>query len=475
MTLRVALYLRQSMDRTGEEEGVDRQRDDAMRMINARGWTVVREYIDNDVSASSKKPRPQFVDMMKHVDDGAIDVIVSKHMDRLLRQPIELEDVLQRCEKIGAWIVTSADGIDTSTDGGRTVARIMVSIAKGEMERKGARHKAANKQAAEAGKWSGGRRPFGYEKDGMTICESEAALVRQGYADVLAGVSLSEISRRWVAAGGLTTQGKQWRPTSVKDVLTNPRHAGLRRYMPGAEQIAAKRRNPEAGVIGKASWPPLVDEATWRAAVRILSNPARHRSTPGKALLTGVIVCGVCGSGLRRGGNGTGRILYKCVTGTHVARSCDIVDAFVEATILRAYRRPEVAHLFAREDALIDVQALTARAGMLRDRLRDIKADYAQAFITRDEWLEMRALTQDSLTEVQAQLAQAGGSDAVAKLLAAEDMQAEWDDYSLTTKRGLIGLLCTVVLHPAGRGARGFDEETVTFDPKRKDAPIIFE
>lgn len=463
------------MDRTGEEEGVDRQREDVMRLVGARGWTVVREFVDNDVSASSKKPRPQFVDMMKRVDDGAVDVIVSKHMDRLLRQPIELEDVLERCEKIGAWIVTSADGIDTSTDGGRTVARIMVSIAKGEMERKGARHKAANKQAAEAGKWSGGRRPFGYETDGMTIRESEAALVRQGYADVLAGVSQSEIARRWIAAGGLTPQGKTWTSTGVRDVLTNPRHAGLRRYMPGAEQIAAKRRHPEAGIVGKAKWPPLVDEATWRSAVRILADPSRHRGTPGKALLTGVIVCGVCGSGLRRGGNGTGRVLYKCVTGTHVARSCDVVDAFVEATILRVYRRPEAAHLFAHEDAEVDAQELMSRADTLRTRLQDIRNDYTDALITREEWLDMRARAQSNLAEVEAQLAQTGGSDAVARLVGAEDMQAEWDSYSMAAKRNLIGLLCTVVLHPAGRGARKFDDSTVTFDPKRKDTPNIFE
>ncbi len=96
---RVAMYLRQSQDRDGTGYGVDRQREDVERLVNSRGWQVVAEFVDNDVSALSRKPRPQFTEMMQRVDVGEFDVIVARHMDRLLRRLAELEQVLERCKK----------------------------------------------------------------------------------------------------------------------------------------------------------------------------------------------------------------------------------------------------------------------------------------------------------------------------------------------------------------------------------------
>src|SRR5436190_17904798 len=114
--MRAAIYLRQSQDRAGDGLGVDRQRDDVLRLVKARGWTVAGEFVDNDVSALSRKPRPQFSAMMAAVDRGEFDVIVARHMDRLLRRLAELEQVLERCQATKTAIVTAADGVDTSSD-----------------------------------------------------------------------------------------------------------------------------------------------------------------------------------------------------------------------------------------------------------------------------------------------------------------------------------------------------------------------
>jgi hypothetical protein len=45
-----------------------------LRLITSRGWTVAGEFVDNDVSATSRKPRPQFDRMMAIVDAGEVDV-----------------------------------------------------------------------------------------------------------------------------------------------------------------------------------------------------------------------------------------------------------------------------------------------------------------------------------------------------------------------------------------------------------------
>lgn len=457
--MRAAIYLRQSQDRGGDGLGVDRQREEVTRLVESRGWTAVAEFVDNDVSALSRKPRPQFSAMMQRVDAGEFDVIVSRHMDRLLRRLSEFESVLERCQKVGAVIVTAADGVDTSTDGGRLVARILSSVAQGEVERKGARQRSAAAQAAAQGRWVGGRRAFGFEADGVTIREDEAALIKQGYADVLAGESLNEIARRWAATGAVTSYGSQWSRMAVKDVLTNPRHAGLRRYR-AQEDRAAIRRNPELGITGAAEWPAIIDEPTWRAAVRVLCDPSRlTRVTGAKGLLTGLATCGVCGKKVHcGGGRRPGVRTYRCMSGAHVTRMAEPVDHYVSELTLGRLTRPDAAQLWAAE--LPDASTLMAEADTLRRRRDDIAVDYADGAMTREQFRVANARVLERLGEIESQIAAAGASSPLA-IVAADDVRTTWQGLSIAQRRGIISALMTPVLHLPGRGTRTFRPDSV--------------
>ena len=68
------------------------------------------------------------------------------------------------------------------------------------------RQQRARLQAAEDGRWGGGRRPYGYQPDGMTVVAEEAAEVARGCEQVLAGVSLNAI------AADLNRRGRRPRP-----------------------------------------------------------------------------------------------------------------------------------------------------------------------------------------------------------------------------------------------------------------------
>lgn len=463
---RVAVYLRQSQDRDGTGYGIDRQREDVERLANSRGWQIAAEFVDNDVSALSRKPRPQFTEMMARVDAGEFDVICARHMDRLLRRLAELEQVLERCKKTSTAIVTAADGVDTSTDGGRLVARILSSVAQGEVERKGARQRSAAIQAAKQGRWVGGRRAFGYEADGVTIREDEAALIKQGYADVMAGESLGEIARRWEAAGTVTSQGTTWHRTAVKDVLTNPRHAGLRRYRQQDDRPAI-RQNPELGIMGDAEWPGIVDEATWRAAVRILCDPGRRRAPlGGKGLLTGVAICGVCESPVHRGGSTQAGVRnYRCSSGRHVARKADPVDEYVTQIVIGRLTAPDAARLWTAE--LADASELMAEGDILRRRRDDLALDYADGAMTREQFRAANIRVLERLGEIEAQIAAAGSTSPLA-IVAANDVSATWDTLSVAQRRSIIAALMTPVIHLAGGGTRNFDPNTVEIRWKTK-------
>ena len=83
---------------------------------------------------------------------GLLDSIVCYDMDRLTRQPRELEDWIDRAEQRGLLLVTANGDADLSTDGGRMYARIKVAVAHGEVEQKGARQSCAQRQRAEQGR-----------------------------------------------------------------------------------------------------------------------------------------------------------------------------------------------------------------------------------------------------------------------------------------------------------------------------------
>ena len=462
MPVKVAAYLRASQDRDGTGYSIDRQREDVQRLCDSRGWTITEEFVDNDVSATSRKPRPAFTAMMTRVDAGEFDIICARHMDRLLRRLAELESVLERCAATNTAIVTASDGVDTSTDGGRLVARILSSVAQGEVERKGARQRSAVVQAAKQGRWVGGRRPFGYESDGKTIREAEAALIRQGYADVLSGESLGELARRWTASGFPTTQGNPaWLRGSVKDVLTNPRNAGLRRHRT-EEDRASIRSNPELGITGEAEWPAIVDEATWRQAVRIMCDPKRRTgSTSPRGLLTGVAVCGECGLTVHRGGAVRPTYTtYRCRSLKHVARRSDPVDKWVEEVAIAALSKPGAAQLWST----VDVTDLLTQANSLRVRLAELDEDYER--MSRDRWRILNDRILAELEDVEAQLAASTPSAPIGAVATARNPRKVWESLTVPQRRKIIATIMEVRIYSPGRGTRAFDPDTVICTPK---------
>jgi predicted site-specific integrase-resolvase len=109
-TVRAAVYCRISDDRRGLGLGVARQRQDCTELADRHGWQITAVYVDNDVSAYSGKPRPQYAQLMQAVAAGAVEVIVAWDPDRLHRSPAELEAFIVAVERAGVDVVTVQAG-----------------------------------------------------------------------------------------------------------------------------------------------------------------------------------------------------------------------------------------------------------------------------------------------------------------------------------------------------------------------------
>src|SRR5512133_3236917 len=116
--------------------------------------------------------------MIQAYEEGEFGGLICWDLDRLTRQPRQLEDWIDAAEERGLVLVTANGEADLSTDNGRLFARIKASVAQAEIGREGARQRRAARQRAEHGRPPKGTRLTGYTVDGELI-EAEASIVRR--------------------------------------------------------------------------------------------------------------------------------------------------------------------------------------------------------------------------------------------------------------------------------------------------------
>src|SRR3990170_7384440 len=129
--------------------------------------------------------------MLDDLRGGFLDAVVVWDLDRLHRQPRELEEFFDLCKAARVSKLASVSGdVDLSTHDGQFLARILGAVAKKESDDKSRRIRRKHEELAQAGKVAGGgSRPYGYEADRRTVRESEAVVIRECATRLLARLS----------------------------------------------------------------------------------------------------------------------------------------------------------------------------------------------------------------------------------------------------------------------------------------------
>ncbi len=95
------MYARISEDREGAGLGVERQLGDQCALFSQLGLRLAGVYTDNDLSAFTGRPRPDYLAMLADLDAGRARVVTAWHTDRLHRTPRELESYIDLAERRG--------------------------------------------------------------------------------------------------------------------------------------------------------------------------------------------------------------------------------------------------------------------------------------------------------------------------------------------------------------------------------------
>ncbi|MFI6723641.1 recombinase family protein [Streptomyces sp. R-74717] len=461
-------------------EGVVRQREDVYDLAQLKRVNVHRVYEDNDTSAYKRRvKRKDFEEMVLDLQNGVISGILAYNIDRIARQPRDLERLIDIYEQARRPMVfgTTAGDYDLTTGDGRFQARIYVTIANkfsADAARRVARQKLAE---ATDGKPHKGQRAFGW-KDVEHVDEWEAELLRKARRDVVKGKTIATLHEEWTelgVRGPQTPPGKTIGYTSVKYVLRNPRLCGYRAYIPQEVRERSGRVDPTEYLVERTDGTPVIGQwetiftpAEWRELIDALDarkNTGRGRktgTTVTKRLLTGIARCAKCGTGLQSAMYAKGTPSYEkygyyylCKKASggcgKLSRSGPPVDDYVEKVLLGNLEKQARNVQPAEEE---DPELVKAKK-----TLEQIEADKAEARQLRADDLlslgefarEIRRL-EDKERDTKEKASALSGTPARAGSAAGRIVR-EWEGYTVDMKRQeIMRSIESVVISGAGKG-----------------------
>lgn len=314
---KAVLYARFSSDNQ-REESIEGQRRECQEFAKRSGLTIVGEYIDRALSATSDN-RPEFQRMIRDSYKHIFDVVLVWKLDRFSRNVYDSAKYEYTLEKNGVRIVSATEPISDQPEG-ILVKQMLIGMNayySKELAQKVRRGMTDN--ALEC-KFNGGVVTYGYlvnSDQRLVINPEQAAVVREVfhlYADE--GFDINQVAAYMRDKSVLGFHGNPISFSTVARMLKNRRYLGEYRF---------------DKTVVKDGIPRIIDDGLFeRARIKLEQNQERpaHYKAPANYLLSGKLFCGKCG-GLMVGEsclkkkNGKYYRYYKC-TNTKKNHTCDM-------------------------------------------------------------------------------------------------------------------------------------------------------
>jgi DNA invertase Pin-like site-specific DNA recombinase len=458
-TLRAAIYCRISVAALNDTTKTDDQERQCRELCQRRRWQVAEVYTDHSKSAWKRnRKRPAWDRMLADVAAGKAAAIVSYWGDRIVRQPRDLEDLLDLRDGRHIAVASIAGQYDFDNKDHRMMMRWEVARACNESDTISDRKKneiALLRREGRVRPGGPGGRFYGFTSDGLTHVPAETAIIREMARRVLAGEGTRLIAASLNSRGETTVTGKAWTHAGIRRVVTNPRYAGL---MPDGEQ--------------KAAWEPVLEREDWELARTMLAGRAAgYANATGQRrhLLSGIAVCGSCGkpAGPRQTRRaGMVRLGYGCVNPAckrQLHRSVAHLDAYIVGRMLEWLSSDQLAALVRKAPepaAASEITVLEKRKAAAAKSLEAL-ADHPGL----DPAVTVRAIASfdERIAAVRERIAATPGR----RLLAQYEgiTLEEWEALPLATRRALVAASFRITILPARRGP-GFDRDSVKVEPR---------
>jgi site-specific DNA recombinase len=340
---------------------------------------------DEDVSGAAAVRERGLEQLIRRAEDRVSGGVLVYRIDRFGRDAVEVLTALKRLTDADARLVAVAEGLDSSTDVGRFVIGIMVTLAEYHLAMLRSGWASAVNKAVQQGKHVASRAPLGYLRADQADADYDdrGNLIRN--ARLVPDPATKDAVRR---AFEMRADGASH--TAVVDYLRQALGRGLAKSsvtgMLRNRAYLGEARGPNGAVL-KGAHEVLVSENLFRrvqarAGTRWLPTGSLAR----QARLGGLITCAGCGHKLRVMGatvKGERVASYACA-GRYAGGDCPgpaaalvrLVDDYVADRLAGAWEEVAAGAASAEE------QFVQARA----------RADAAEAAL--DQWVRLDAKTQ---------------------------------------------------------------------------------
>ena len=313
---RAALYIRLSReDETdGPSESVSNQRAMLEDFARQRGVPVAGLYVDDGWSGTSFD-RPEFRRMLRDIEAGRVNMVITKDLSRLGRDYIMTGHYMERYfPEHRVRYISLLDGIDTGVDSSANEITPFRAIMN-DMYAKDISKKISSvkRDKQRKGLFIGGKPVYGYqmhpaEKNKIVVDEGAASVVRRIFRLALEGLSCRQIAAQLNAEGipspgcyaGLYPSGTgQWSGERISEMLQNETYIGNmvqgRRRKVSYKSKKCIRQLPEDWVVVEGTHEPLVTPETFERVGRLLASRRHTRSRTYEFPLKGLLFCHECG------------------------------------------------------------------------------------------------------------------------------------------------------------------------------------
>lgn len=328
---KTGLYMRLSReddDTQNESESITNQRVFLLEYVKQNRFNYVDEYIDDGYTGTNFD-RPSFKRLLKDIENGKINCIITKDMSRLGRDYIEVGNYIEKFfPEHNIRYIAINDNLDTLKEN-VNISTQFKSLVNDYYARDISEKVKSNIIAKKkSGKFLGGIPPYGYKfasednHHNLIIDEETSFVVKKMFNMYANGKSLYQIAdtfnknnipipsiKKKLNRGVKSTAYGNWQTRTIDEILKNPTYIGNltqgRRKKVNYKSKKIVRVPKDNWIIVENTHEPIVDRDTFEKVQNIYEKNKNRPRGSNNILLSGFIYCKECGHkiGISQGSN----------------------------------------------------------------------------------------------------------------------------------------------------------------------------
>ncbi|UCZ53217.1 recombinase family protein [Bacillus shivajii] len=300
-----AIYARVSTEEQAKEGfSIRAQIEELETYAKNHGMDIVERYIDNGASGKSIAGRQEMTRLLKDIEKGTFKKVIVYKIDRIARNSRDAMEIAERCQQADIGLISLKENFDIANPAGKMMFQMMSNFAEFERNTINDRLKMGMIQRAKQGLHNGGR-PLGYNSVNkmLVINEEEAHVVRMIFNYAEQELGYKAIVNRLNDMGYKTKKGKLFSVITIRTILDNPIYIGKIRYNLYEKWTEKKRKGKNDDyILVDGQHEAIIEQSQWDRVQQIRKKRGRRPTQSTEPyLLTGLVKCPVCGTGMTSG------------------------------------------------------------------------------------------------------------------------------------------------------------------------------